>query len=68
MNGTKEYLGDSVYVEFDSYDIVITTENGDGPSNRIVLEPEVLDALNKYVECLKTRLAERSRRTEKLEE
>ncbi len=56
MIETKEYLGDSVYAEFDGHGIVLTTENMDTPSNVIVLEPEVLDALNKYVERLKTRL------------
>jgi hypothetical protein len=49
MNVAKDYLGDSVYAEFDGFGIVLTTENGDGPSNRIVLEPEVLTALNRYV-------------------
>lgn len=52
MNGTKDYLGDSVYAEFDGYGIVLTTENGEGPSNRIVLEPQVLESLNRYVERL----------------
>lgn len=47
---TKQYLGDSVYAEFTGYEIVLTTENGlpYDPSNKIVLEPEVLDALFKY--------------------
>ena len=44
----KEYLGDSVYAEFDGWGIVITTENGAGPSNTIYLEPEVIDALNRF--------------------
>jgi len=46
----KEYLGDSVYAKFDGYHIVLTTENGFGPSNTICLEPEVLEALNAYNE------------------
>lgn len=48
----KTYLGDSVYVDVDEMErLVLTTENGypDDPSNRVVLEPEVLDALIKYV-------------------
>jgi len=54
---TKSYLGDSVYAEFKGYAIILTTENGvpsdfDGlwhdPSNQIVLELEVLDALFRY--------------------
>ena len=36
---------------------VLTTENGEGPSNRIVLEPEVLTALNRYVERVKQYVA-----------
>lgn len=49
----KEYLGDSVYADFDGYAITLTTENGLGPSNTIVLEPDILAALNNYVERLK---------------
>lgn len=47
---TKEYIGDSVYAEFDGWSIILTAENGlpDDPSNVIVLEPSVLDALNNY--------------------
>lgn len=41
----KLYLGDSVYATFDGYHIVLTTENGDGASNTIALEPSVMDAL-----------------------
>lgn len=54
----KEYLGDSVYVTFDGYGFVLTTENGypDDPRNRIVLEPFVYEALVQYVERLKAKL------------
>lgn len=43
----KEYLGDSVYAEFDGYNVVLTTENGlpTDPNNRIALEPEAIVAL-----------------------
>lgn len=46
----KQYLGDSVYAEFDGYHIWLTTENGfpDDPTNRIALEPPVLAALVAY--------------------
>ncbi len=44
----KRYLGDSVYAEDAGHGIVLTTENGYGPSNRIFLEPEVLDALIRF--------------------
>ena len=48
----KQYLGDSVYVEREGYDVVLTTENGypDDPSNRIVLDPSVYAALWQYID------------------
>ena len=53
----KAYLGDSVYVEIDddTGELILTTENGltDDPSNRFVLDPVVLEALNRYVERTK---------------
>jgi hypothetical protein len=54
----KDYLGDSVYVDFDGYMICLTTENGMGPTNTIYLEPEVYKALLSYVERLKARQSE----------
>lgn len=41
---TKEYIGDSVYIEYDDLgNIVITTENGGTyPSNRIFMDEEVV--------------------------
>lgn len=45
----KAYLGDSVYIELDKYlGIILTTENGFGPTNTIVLEYEVLQRLLDY--------------------
>lgn len=45
----KEYLGDSVYAELDpDRGIILTTDNGNGPSNTIVLEPQVLAALHAF--------------------
>lgn len=51
----KQYLGDSVYVDFDGFAIVLTTENGQegDPSNRIDMEPEVVQALRAYIERLR---------------
>lgn len=46
---SKEYLGDSVYAEHDGYAVVLTTDNGYGASNTIVMEPEVVSALNNYI-------------------
>lgn len=45
----KVYLGDSVYVEFEHGMLKLTTNNGDGDSNTIYLEPEVYDALVVFV-------------------
>lgn len=52
MKSNKQYLGDSVYVSFDGYQICLTTENGlpDDPSNKIYLDPAVQIALIKYIE------------------
>jgi hypothetical protein len=49
-NNPKNCLGTSVYAEWDGYAICLTTENGrpDDPSNRIYLEPAVLDGLDLF--------------------
>jgi hypothetical protein len=51
---TKQYIGDSVYANFDGYHIILTTENGlpDDPSNRIAVEPAVLYALIEYARAI----------------
>lgn len=49
----KVYLGDSVYAEFEiNGRITLTTENGlpTDPSNTIFLEPEVINALIRFVD------------------
>lgn len=52
--GAKEYLGDSVYAHHDGFAVTLTTENGVGASNTIVLEPEVFAALVRFVKNIKT--------------
>jgi len=47
MKNDKTYLGDSVYFEFDGYNVELYTDNGMGIENNIVLEPEVVIALLK---------------------
>jgi hypothetical protein len=50
MSIQKEYLGDAVYAQFDRFGaLVLTTEDGISVTNRIVLEPDVLAALEDYV-------------------
>lgn len=44
----KRYLGDAVYVKFDGYHIVLTTEDGIRATNTIALEPSVFTALIDY--------------------
>jgi len=48
----KDYIGDSVYVGATIFgELEITTENGlpTDPSNRIILNPEVIAALERYI-------------------
>jgi hypothetical protein len=48
----KRYLGDAVYAEQDSNGlsrVVLTTEDGEKVTNRIVLEPEVLVSLIEFI-------------------
>ena len=48
----KEYIGDSVYVEYDGWMLTLTTNNGypDDPRNVIHLEPSVYRRLTEFVE------------------
>ena len=48
----KTYIGDSVYVESDGYYLILTTENGFGCSNKIMIEPQVWKNLTDYVAFL----------------
>lgn len=53
---TKTYLGDSVYITQDPSwpaQLIIFTQNGPLPENEIYLEPEVIEALLKYIEKIK---------------
>lgn len=46
---TKRYLGDSVYVDHDDRGLVLTTENGYGATNTVILEPAVFLRLLEYL-------------------
>lgn len=48
----KKYLGDAVYVDYDGYHVVLTTEDGIRSTNTIYLEPVVYDKLLDYVTVL----------------
>ena len=54
----KVYLGDSVYLDFDGWNLILTTDNGSGPTNEIVLEPEVYRALELVVNRLRQTVSE----------
>lgn len=46
----KTYLGDSVYAVDDGFHVVLTTDNGLGPSNEIYLESNVIINLIMFIE------------------
>jgi len=50
----KDYLGDSVYAEISQGVVKLYVDNGYGPQDEIYLEQEVIDALNRYVQRIKT--------------
>lgn len=54
-NQRKDYLGDSVYVEWLGYAVVLTTQNGlpTDPSNTIELDGYGLEALERFVKRMK---------------
>ena len=54
-HGRKRYIGDGVYADFDGHNIVLTTENGEAVTNRVVLEPQVWGALKEYAADLRRR-------------
>lgn len=59
----KAYLGDAVYAEVDAWGrLMLTTENGIAVTNTIVLEPEVLQALEGYVRARRQTVAEEGAR------
>ena len=47
----KVYIGDAVYADFDRFgDLVLTTEDGLVAYNRIVLDGNAIEALERYLE------------------
>lgn len=48
----KAYIGDGVYVVYDGYGLILTTENGIEVTNTIYLEPSVFSALYQYVQSI----------------
>lgn len=48
MEYPKDYLGDGVYALYDGFGINLHANDHRNPTDRIYLEPAVLDALNKF--------------------
>lgn len=52
---TKTYLGDGVYLEFDSGSMILTTSNGVEVTNEIFIDDEVfhnfIHAIEKQLRC-----------------
>jgi hypothetical protein len=58
VGNKKVYLGDSVYAEFNGYAFILTTKNGYGPSNIIVLEPPIISALKMFEKSVHSKVEE----------
>ncbi len=50
MPSKKTYIGDSVYAEIDPQRITLTTDNGRGETNRIVLEGTTFSSLLRFAQ------------------
>ena len=46
MANPTEYLGDGVYAIFDGYGVWLHANHHEFPTDKVYLEPEVLEALN----------------------
>ena len=51
---TEMYLGDAVYASFDGYHLWLTTSDGITTTNKIALEPGVLNMLDMFRKQLQT--------------
>ena len=49
----RVYLGDGVFAEIYGFHIILTTEKGGKPSNRIFLDPAVVQNLERFIAELK---------------
>ena len=46
---TSEYIGDAVYVNYDGYHVWLLTSNGYRITNKIALEPSVVERLFEWM-------------------
>lgn len=51
----KEYLGDSVYAEFDGFTVTLYLDNGEGRHSEIVLEPSTFVSLERFMKRCENR-------------
>jgi len=49
MPERKRYIGDGVYMAYDEFGFILTTEDGEKATNTIYLEPAVLAQLIRFV-------------------
>lgn len=54
----KDYIGDGVYVRFDGYHVVMTTEDGISAYNTIALEDSVIESFERYIVRIRTMITE----------
>ena len=47
--GRKSYLGDGAYADYDGESLLLTTENGEVTTNRVVLGPAEVAKLGLYI-------------------
>jgi hypothetical protein len=47
-----EYIGDGVYAKFDGFGVWLLANDHLNPTDKVYLEPEVLNALNRFVKQL----------------
>jgi len=52
MPENQQYLGDGVYVKSEGYGVWLLANSHDQPTDRIYLEPGVLESLNEFVKRL----------------
>ena len=64
----KDYLGDGVYVIFDGYHVVLTTENGISVQNVVRLDDTVVESFERYLAKLKIMVTECRIKMEELRE
>ena len=54
----SDYLGDGVYVREDGWHVWLVTFDGYRETNKVALDPDVLESFLKYIEKRKKRIEE----------